>query len=74
MPDPDPSATFRQQATTVFGVVMVTLVVIAFGLAALGWRLGRWWGLAVGAGIGILLLIAALVGGGLLYAMTQDGG
>ncbi|OWK41653.1 hypothetical protein [Fimbriiglobus ruber] len=73
MVDANPGADFRAQATVVFAIFMAALVVIAFGLTALGWWLGRWWGAAIGAVVGALLFLAGLAGAGLLYAMTQDG-
>ncbi|MDB5341507.1 MAG: hypothetical protein JWN70_7126 [Planctomycetaceae bacterium] len=69
---PDPDA-FRRQATVAFIVFVVVLFLVAIGLAALGLWLGGWWGLAAGVVLGVLLLAAGLTGGGLIWAMTQDG-
>jgi len=70
----DPSATFRQKSTAAFRVFVVVLSLLAVGLAVLGWWIGSWWGLAIGVVIGAIVFVGGLVGGTLMWAMTQDGG
>lgn len=72
MTDPDAYAKFRRNSTIMFRVCVVGLFLFAAALLPLGWWLGRWCGLAGGAVLGIVVLAGGLVGGGLIYAMTQD--
>jgi hypothetical protein len=47
--------------------------IVGVGILALGWWLGRWWGLAGGAVIAAVVVPDGLIAGTMLYAMTQDG-
>lgn len=74
MPELDTPARFRRNATRTFRLVVVALVLLLIGVMALGWWVGRWWGLGVGATVGSLVFSAGLTAAGMLYAMSQDGG
>jgi uncharacterized membrane protein len=69
----DPSATFRRKSTGAFRAFVVVLSLVAIGLAVLGWCIGAWWGLAIGVVVGAVVFVGGLVGGTLMWAMTQDG-
>lgn len=65
---------FRRQATAVFRVSVVALVLTPVVTAGLGWWAGRWWGLIGGIALGGAVLFVGLTMGAFLYAMSQDGG
>jgi hypothetical protein len=70
----DPSAGFRRNATRGYKAFVAFLVAVAVGILALGWWVGRWWGLAGGAAVAAVVVVGGLIAGTLLWAMTQDGG
>lgn len=68
----DPPATFREKSTHFFKVFVVVMALLGLGILALGWWLGGWWGLAGGAVVATVVVAGGLIGGTLIYAMTQD--
>jgi hypothetical protein len=74
MSPPNPQASFRRKATRGFRVFVGFLALIAAGIIALGWWIGRWWGLLGGAAISAVVVVGGLIAGTLIWAMTQDGG
>lgn len=72
MTDSEKSAKFRKDATRLFGGVVVALVLVLIGVVALGWWIGRWWGLGVGATIGSIAFAAGLTAAGMICALSQD--
>ena len=60
MTDAEKRAKFREDARQVFHVVILGLVLFLVGIIALGWWIGRWWGLGIAATVGGLIFAAGL--------------
>ncbi len=65
---------FRRTATIVYYVTLAFVGLMVFGISWLGWRLGRWGGLAIGAVVGLILFAVAWFGATFFWAMSQEGG
>jgi hypothetical protein len=73
VPDLNDPDTFRSWATKVHRASLVGLVLLALACTAFGHYAAGFWGLVIGAVIGIVIAFGGIFAVTLLWALSQDG-